>query len=186
MKLLRAADHRVMKWKNGGGSTTEVAVFPAGTGLDQFGWRVSMATVTADGAFSMFADIDRTLAVLEGEGVALDVEGRGALTVTRDGEPASFPGDAPTMGRLLGGPVLDLNAMSRRGRFSHRLTRYTVDGMATLEASGGTNLLLARADGLTVAEARLGIDDVLLFEAPRQLVIAGKGEVFLVELFTVG
>lgn len=186
MKLLRAADHKVMPWKNGGGSTTEIAVFPEGAGLEAFGWRLSMASVTADGPFSTFPSIDRTLAVLEGEGIALDIHGRGRLTITRDGAPTSFPGDTPTVGRLLGGPILDLNAMSRRGRFSHRLTRYTVDGMATLEASGGTNLLLARADGLTVAEARLGIDDVLLFEAPRQLAIAGKGEVFLVELFTVG
>ena len=186
MRVLRAADHKVMPWKNGGGSTTEVAVFPECAGIDDFGWRLSMATVMADGPFSTFAGIERTLAVLEGEGIALDVAGRGTLTVTRDGAPVSFPGDAPTVGRLLGGPILDLNAMSRRGRFAHRLTRYVVDGMAALDATGDTNLLLARADGLTIAEARLGIDDALRIEGPARLDIAGKGEVFVVELWAEG
>lgn len=186
MRVLRVADHKVMPWKNGGGSTTEVAVFPEGAGLEAFGWRLSMAGVTADGPFSAFSDIDRTLAVLEGEGIALDVEGRGTLRVTRDGERASFPGDAPTIGRLLGGPILDLNVMSRRGRFTHRLTRYVVDGMAAPEAAGDTNLLLARADGLTVADTTLGMNDALLIEGPARLDIAGKGEVFLVELWAEG
>ncbi|ADH90841.1 protein of unknown function DUF886 [Ancylobacter novellus DSM 506] len=186
MRVLRTADHKVMPWKNGGGSTTEVAVFPEGAGLEAFGWRLSMAGVTADGPFSAFSDIDRTLAVLEGEGIALDVEGRGTLRVTRDGEPASFPGGAPTFGRLLGGPILDLNAMSRRGRFTHRLARYVVDGKAALEATGDTNLLLARVDGLTAADVRLGVDDALLFDAPARLNIVGKGEVFLVELWAEG
>ncbi|MDF2617477.1 MAG: hypothetical protein K0S00_136 [Xanthobacteraceae bacterium] len=186
MRVLRAADHKVMPWKNGGGSTTEVAVFPEGAGLEKFGWRVSMASVTADGPFSTFPGIDRTLAVLKGEGIALDIEGHGALTVTRDGAPASFPGGTPTVGRLLGGPILDLNAMSRRGRFAHRLTRYVMDGMAALEATGDTNLLLARADGLTVAGVRLGVDDALLIDGPARLNIAGNGEVFLVELWAEG
>ncbi len=51
MQILRASDHRVMPWKNGGGSTTEIAVFPIDSGLDAFDWRVSMATVAADGPF---------------------------------------------------------------------------------------------------------------------------------------
>ena len=54
MRILRASDHRVMLWKNGGGSTTEIAVFPPGAGIGAFDWRVSMASVVGDGAFSAF------------------------------------------------------------------------------------------------------------------------------------
>lgn len=186
MRVLRAADHKVMPWKNGGGSTTEIAVSPESAGLEDFGWRVSMAGVTVDGPFSAFSDIERTLAVLEGEGIGLDVAGRGTLTVTRDGAPASFPGDAPTVGRLLGRPILDLNVMTRRGRFTHRLTRYVVDGIDALEATGDANLLLVRTDGLTVADTRLGVDDALLIDGPGRLDASGKGEVFLVELWAEG
>ena len=63
--------------------TTEIAVFPADAGLEDFAWRLSMATVASDGPFSSFAGVDRTLAVLEGEGIVLSVEGRPEESVTR-------------------------------------------------------------------------------------------------------
>ena len=47
MKILRNKDHRRMPWKNGGGETTEIAVFPPQADLSAFGWRVSMATVAS-------------------------------------------------------------------------------------------------------------------------------------------
>jgi hypothetical protein len=58
--LLRAADHRTMPWKNGGGETTEIAVSPPHAGLADFDWRISMAKVASDGSFSIFPEIDRT------------------------------------------------------------------------------------------------------------------------------
>ena len=64
MKIIRARDCRTTPWKNGGGSTTEIAVEPSGASLDTFAWRISVARVAADGPFSEFPGIDRTLAVL--------------------------------------------------------------------------------------------------------------------------
>jgi len=71
MKIWHKQDYKTMPWKNGGGSTTELAVFPEGAGLDEFYWRLSMAQVSSDGAFSHFAQIDRTLAILTGQGLVL-------------------------------------------------------------------------------------------------------------------
>lgn len=51
---LLAANHRRMPWKNGRGETTEIAVWPEGAGLQDFGWRLSMAGVSEHGAFSAF------------------------------------------------------------------------------------------------------------------------------------
>ena len=51
------ADIAPTPWKNGGGATREIACWPAGTGLDSFDWRISVATIAADGAFSLFAGI---------------------------------------------------------------------------------------------------------------------------------
>ena len=66
MKIVRASEQRAMPWKNGGGITYEVAVFPAiSPSLDDFDWRVSMARVAADGPFSLFPGIDRSLAIVE-------------------------------------------------------------------------------------------------------------------------
>ena len=57
-------------WKNGGGSTTQIAVFPPDAGFEDFDWRISLATIAEDGAFSEFPGVERTLAlVVPGIGV---------------------------------------------------------------------------------------------------------------------
>jgi environmental stress-induced protein Ves len=105
-------------WKNGAGITREVAAFPPRSGMESFDWRVSIANVANDGPFSIFPGVDRTIIILSGEGIALEVAGRSSRL--RPGEaPYSFPGDQPTGCALLGGPVMDLNVMSRRGEIAH-------------------------------------------------------------------
>lgn len=125
MKLLRAADYKTMPWKNGMGSTTEIAISPADATLDAFDWRVSMARVASDGPFSSFAAIDRTLLVLEGNGIDLSVAARAPVRVDRD-TIHSFPGDQPTAARLVAGPITDLNVMTRRDVLSHHVQRVRI------------------------------------------------------------
>ena len=136
-RCIRAADHRRMPWKNGGGETTEIAVLPAGAGLDDFDWRLSMATVASDGPFSLFAGIDRTLAILEGEGIVLSVEGRPEQRITPGSPPVRFRRrPSRPRRRLVSGPVTDLNAMTRRGVWTHRMERLAVRETAAI-ADGG-------------------------------------------------
>lgn len=103
-------------WKNGGGSTREIACWPAGNSLDDFGWRVSIATIAADGPFSVFAGVDRSIMLLEGDGVRLhsdDGEIDHRLDVRH--QPFVFSGDAAVDCDLLGGASMDFNVMTRRG-----------------------------------------------------------------------
>ena len=66
-------DYRTMPWKNGAGSTTELVIEPPGATLaGGFHWRVSMATVAESGPFSSFPGYDRTLLLLEGQGLELE------------------------------------------------------------------------------------------------------------------
>ena len=116
MQILRAADRAASPWKNGGGVTCEIAASPPGSSLADFDWRVSTAVVAADGAFSHFPDVERTLLLIAGGGMALQV-GQTTSIVTTVSEPLQFAGDAPTTARLLDGPVSDLNVMVRRGRW---------------------------------------------------------------------
>ena len=91
--------------------------------MDAFDWRVSMAEVASDGPFSLFPGIDRTLTVIEGEGMELMIEGRPSLIVGAGADPVVFPGDVPTSAKLQSGPIRDLNVMTRRGRFQHDVRR---------------------------------------------------------------
>jgi uncharacterized protein len=123
VRIVRASDCKTASWKNGGGSTTEIAVGPAGASLEAFDWRVSMARVASDGPFSDFAGIDRTLAVVKGSGLMLTIGEAAPVTLSSETDPVSFPGDTPTSARLTAGEITDLNVMTRRGRFRHRLLR---------------------------------------------------------------
>ena len=121
MRIIRAGDCKTTPWKNGGGSTTEIAIGPAGASLEAFDWRVSMARVASDGLFSDFAGVDRSLAVLKGNGLVLTTGENAPVTLSSRADPVSFPGDTPTFARLTAGEITDLNVMTRRGRFRHRL-----------------------------------------------------------------
>ena len=132
MRLVRRAELTPQPWRNGGGVTWQIAAGPDGADVARFDWRLSMAEVAADGPFSAFAGIDRTLTLLQGAGLELDFGGAAVRLVPGDA-PLSFPGDAAVTGRLSGGPVTDLNVMTRRGRCRAdvKVWRYAVDWPST-------------------------------------------------------
>ncbi|MER8750124.1 HutD family protein [Mesorhizobium sp. M1050] len=165
MRILRAAEYRSMPWKNGGGVTTEIAVSPIGAGLDDFDWRVSMARVESSGPFSQFAGIDRTLAVLEGEGIVLEIAGYPPTSINRATALFSFPADVQTSATLIGGPITDLNVMTRRSRMRHSVERLSISTPAEIRTEAGTTLILCLNGEVTVPGAepvRLGALDTLI------------------------
>lgn len=144
--VLRAAEHKQMPWKNGGGVTTEIAVYPENADLACFGWRVSMATVANDGAFSLFPAIDRTLSILEGSGMELQIDSRPAIVLTQASMPLSFPADRSTVARLLSGPIVDLNIMTRRGAWRHHVERIGVEREAPIDRGEDVVMILPLGD----------------------------------------
>lgn len=185
MRILRAENYRRMKWKNGGGETAEIAVFPENAGLDDFGWRVSMATVASDGPFSAFPGVDRTLSVLDGEGIALDIAGRAPVTLTPASAPYGFPADAATGARLLGGPITDLNVMTRRELCRHKVSALTSNGPIEMTCEPPALLfcrsgeVLVDAEGLQDALQRF--DAAILDGTGNPVHIDGSGAFLLVE-----
>nr|WP_206119728.1 HutD family protein [Rhizobium laguerreae] len=169
-----------MPWKNGKGETVEIAVFPPDASIDDFDWRISMATVAEDGPFSIFPGIDRTLAILDGNGMVLDVAGSSAVLLTTASDPLAFPADIPVAARLEDGTITDLNVMTRRDGFSHMLIRIDVDGSKTAPLPPSTCLLLChrgalsfRRDGETGA---LAAGDALLVTDTAATVLEIDGE----------
>ncbi|RWX74996.1 HutD family protein [Neorhizobium lilium] len=166
MKILRSAKYKRMPWKNGKGETVEIAVFPPGASVETFDWRISMAMVAEDGPFSVFDGIDRTLSILTGDGMELTVEGHAPVLLKQASQPYAFPGDARTTATLTGGPISDLNVMTRRGRFTHRVRRVVSSGeMSVTPEADLTMVVVAK-------EARLG--DLAL--SPLDALVLDKGE----------
>jgi environmental stress-induced protein Ves len=161
VKIVRASDCRTTSWKNGGGSTTEIAVSPSGAALDHFDWRVSMARVASDGPFSEFPGIDRTLAIVKGSGLSLSIGDAAPVVLDQNSEPIRFAGDTPTSARLLAGEIIDLNVMTRRSRFEHQLKRIRTpaqcefDGhnAAVVVACSGSVELTSQQERLTLVDS---------------------------------
>ena len=159
MKILRSADHKRMPWKNGGGETVEIAISPEGAGLADFDWRVSMATVASDGPFSIFPGIDRTLSILEGEGMRLFIEGREPVLLTRESDPLAFAADIAVSATLPDGTITDLNVMTRRDAVRHAVARHFIDGEKSLAFAEGIFLLFCAKGALA---ARTGAQSIEL------------------------
>jgi environmental stress-induced protein Ves len=177
MRHLLAAGYRAMPWKNGGGITREIAAFPE---AGDFFWRLSLATVAGDGPFSAFPGVDRTLTVLEGEGIELAVEGMEPARL-RPGAPFAFPGDAAAMSRLLGGTVTDFNVMTRRDRLTHRVKPCRADAAAILGQAGVWAVLAL--DPLVLGDVRLGRHDLALFEPGERAHLPAQAAGFLLVSF---
>lgn len=187
MRIIRAAAQVVQPWKNGGGTTREIAKAPATASFDGFDWRVSRAHVASDGPFSRFDGIDRTLLVLTGEGLRLEFANSTPVTLAPQSEPFSFRGDDAVDASLISGPIDDLNVMTRRERFRHCVERRRLTSEATIHAAGDALVVFVESGALLVGAERVGADDVLVCEPPEELVVRAAPEVLVVvvDLFRV-
>lgn len=182
MQVLRHADYRRMPWKNAMGITEEVIAFPPGSDIASFGWRLSIAHVGADGPFSVFAGIDRTIALLDGGGLLLDMPD-GTVELGPRGEPLPFSGDLQISSRNKAGPTIDLNIMTRRGRFEHRMRRIASGAIAI--DSPGTILVFNEKASVGTGDRRIDIerfDAVIADPADGPLHVPPGTDVLVVEL----
>jgi uncharacterized protein len=185
MRLIRFADLASTPWKNGGGTTTEIAVSPSGAGFEDFDWRLSIADVASDGPFSQFSGIDRTLTLIEGKGLAMTIGGAPPLTLTTASEPLAFPGDVPVSAALVAGPIRDFNVMSRRGRYGHAVARHDLKAGPAILPAGGVRLVVSLGTGRLViggesADAAFG--DVVGIDGEDAATVEGSHAVLTVRL----
>ncbi|WP_313623827.1 HutD family protein [Achromobacter sp.] len=149
VRLYRAADYPRMPWRNGGGTTQEVACNPGGNSAS-FEWRLSLADVAQDGGFSAFDGYQRIITVLEGKGIELTVDGQRQAPL----EPRAayaFSGDAQVTCRLLDGPIRDFNLIYAPARLHARLQWVRGAGPWVFHSSARSVLILNAGGALSLA-----------------------------------
>lgn len=117
MHVLRQADYMPMRWKNGAGTTLEIAV--RGRNGEPFDWRLSMALVERDSTFSSFEGYQRHTALVDGPGFELLGADGASLAFTSVGQVHAYAGAVPWSCRLRGGATWDLNLIARLGLPAH-------------------------------------------------------------------
>lgn len=120
-----------IKWKNGGGVTRDLRVSE--------NYRISLADIDQDGAFSPFQNTTRHFSVVEGEGVFLEF-GYDSHRLTSHTPPFTFAGDNPPYCRLVNGKTRDINMMIFKGEGEMSRTynpRFRETGFLALEDEGG-------------------------------------------------
>lgn len=160
-----------MRWKNGLGSTTEIARWPGDDGPD-FTWRVSVASVDCSGPFSLFPGYDRILIPLDG-GMTLDTEG--VRTSIRPLSPHAFPGDVLTFGSPEAGlPVRDLNIMTARGRARATVEILSPGGMQEIHVRRGEVAVFYVAKGsVSAAGLTATMDQTLMANDESSFMLKG-------------
>jgi hypothetical protein len=117
-KITSPGEFITMPWRNGLGSTIEVLKHQPG---DSFHWRLSMADVTEDGAFSDFSGYDRCLILINGAGVTLTDNKTQTWALKSQLDTAHFKGEDLINARLHDGPIQDFNLMTRRQNCSAKV-----------------------------------------------------------------
>ena len=133
-------------WLNGGGRTRTIATQPreafsadSSDGVP-WDWRVSVAALEGDAAFSSFPGVERTSVLLSPGSLTLSVGDRTPHRLEHVGDLISYPGDAPTHATLDAAVtpatrstgVSLLNVMTRRGAARARVR--VLPDSATLSA----------------------------------------------------
>jgi uncharacterized protein len=145
-------------WRNGGGLTREIA---AGS-VDRhdgahWDWRLSVASIRADGPFSVFDGVDRVATLVDGQVELLSP--RRSLRWSRPGEIHAFAGDDAFDCRVAPDGARLLNVMAVRARLRPCVAVHEDD--ATLDGSravAGCWLVIAGRFEIVSPQGRLVLE----------------------------
>ena len=196
LRVLPAHDYRRERWRNGLGWTREIHRQPmpgAAQGGEDWLWRLSIAEVEQDAAFSAFPGIDRELVLLRGNGMRLRFDDGETVVLEPPHGRHRFAGERPLRGEPVDGPTHDFNAMWRRDRIDAAMWHRPLAGSMVLFLEPGEHwaihLLAGRADAAD-GEHRcaLAATDTLLLDANAtraRFVLEGGGEALVIRFRSI-
>jgi environmental stress-induced protein Ves len=105
--LLQLEDFKIMRWKNGRGTSAQIAIEPplAVAATDPFHWRLSTALVLGSHEFSVYSGYERVIMVVRGNGLVLNEHTLPPFI------PYHFSGSEKVSADLLMGPVEDIGVI---------------------------------------------------------------------------
>lgn len=157
--VIRFADARTMPWLGGGGITHELARHPA---EGDFGWRLSVAEVQQDGAFSRLDGVDRVIMLCSPGRMTLHMPD--PILLERF-SPYAFDGETDVSCTVPDGPTRDFNVMTRRGVYAADVTTVVQDS-THVEVPISAQVFVFCMDGSVRCGAELGAFDLLQLDGP--------------------
>ena len=186
-RVIPANEYRRVRWRNQLGWTREIVKVPDG---DDWDWRLSIAEIERDAAFSSFPGIDRALVLLSGNGLRLRFDDGEMRELQPPHDHLRFAGERGVVGELIDGATHDFNLMWRRECVHAQLWHRPLVGPMVIFGEPGT----IWAVYLMAGQARFADDsglpalaagDTAILEAGTQRlrhVLEGGGEVLLVRV----
>lgn len=117
IEIIEPTKFKTVAWKNGKGETIEMAINAGGT-LNDFDWRLSMASVVEDGIFSNFSGYTRNLILIAGDGISLQHNDSKIDKLSNLLDCATFDGGDKTVGNLHSNEITDFNIIARTSRYN--------------------------------------------------------------------
>lgn len=118
IQILRSSERVTTPWKNGGGTTTEIAIEPSNASLaeNNFLWRLSSAELKNAGSFSLFPSYNRYLTLIEGKECILHINEKEEFACLHKGEIFHFSGDSRVVCELPAGHCKDVGLIYQKDK----------------------------------------------------------------------
>ena len=156
-RVIPANEYRRVRWKNGLGWTREIVRVPD---VDDWDWRLSIAEIERDAAFSSFPGIDRELVLLRGNGLRLRFEDGRTVDLMPPHDRHRFAGEDGVTGELVDGTTHDFNLMWRRGRVRTELLHRPLVGPMLFFTEPGVHWVVHLIAGQAAFDGASGLDDL--------------------------
>ena len=119
VSVLNTHHYLKMPWKNGQGYTLQLAC--SHQTADFFDWRISIADVEQDSAFSFFEGKARAISILKGHGLILQNQNSQHEVQLKQNDVYCFSGEEPIYSKLINGAIQDFNLIYNPQKYTAQM-----------------------------------------------------------------
>lgn len=185
-RVISADRYHRQRWRNGLGWTRQIAASSEG---EDWNWRLSIAEIERDAAFSTFPGIERELVLLHGNGLRLCFDDGQRVVLPAPHARHRFSGQRGLRGELIDGPTHDFNLMWRPRALQAELLLRPLAGPMLFFADAHTHWAVHLIDGQARFDAACALpplragDTALLYGTPgrARYALEGSGELIAVK-----